>query len=84
MPTVMVATGAVLKGAARIDPPKNVHAHDAVVCSTMLLFLVVHLFTLGSSLGYRIPFAVLPVATAVWTLFVVGYTLKHEGVSFRA
>lgn len=84
MPIVMVVFGAVLKGVAQIDPPKNARAHDAVICSTMMLFLVVHVFTLGSSLGYRIPFAALPVATAIWIVFVVGYTLKHEGVSFRA
>lgn len=81
MPIVMAATGALLKAVAEIDPPKSPRAYDAVVCSTMLLFLVVHLYTLGSSLSYRIPFVVLPVATGVWTVFVVGSTLKHEGVS---
>jgi uncharacterized membrane protein len=81
MPIVMTVTGVVLKVVVRIDPPRSTRAHDAVVCSTMLLLLVVHLFTLGSGLGYHVPFAVLPVATAVWTVFVVGYTLKHEGLS---
>jgi hypothetical protein len=81
MPIVMTATGAVLKGVARTDPPKNARAYDAVICSTMLLFLVVYLFTLGSSLGHRIPFSVLPVATVIWTAFVVGCTLAHEGVA---
>lgn len=81
MPIVMAVTGLVLKVAARIDPPMSARAYDVVICSTLLLLLAVHLFTLGSSLGYPIPFAVLPVTTAVWTVFVVGYTLRHERAS---
>jgi uncharacterized membrane protein len=81
MPIVMTGTVFVLKAVAWIDPPKSERAYGVIICSTLLLFLVVHLFTLGSSLGYPIPFAVLPVATAVWTVFVVGYTMRHEDVS---
>jgi hypothetical protein len=81
MPFVMTVTGAVLKGVERIDPPASARAYDAIICSTMLLCLVVYLYVLGSSLGYRIPFAILPVVTVIWSVFVVGSALKHEGSS---
>lgn len=79
MPVVMVATGAVLKAAARFDPPENPPAFDGIVCSTMALLLFVQLYTLGTGLGYQIPIAVVIFTTALWTVFVVGYSIKTEG-----
>lgn len=80
MPAVMVVTGGFLKVVMRIDPPTNKRAYDAIVCSTLLLLLVIHLFTLGWALGYRIPFVVVPAVVAVWTVFVVGSALASEGL----
>jgi hypothetical protein len=80
MPAVMVATGGFLKAVARIDPPASERAYDAIVCSTLLLFLIVHLFTLGWALGYRLPFVVIPAVVVVWTVFVVGSALASEGL----
>lgn len=80
MPIVMTATAIVLKGVARIDPPESMRTYDAIVCSTMCLFFIVHLFTLGSSVGYSLPFGILPVTTTIWTVFVVYLAVKLEGV----
>jgi uncharacterized membrane protein len=79
MPLVMVLTLAVLRGAARIDPPEDPRAFDVVVRSTMLLLAVVQGFTLGWSLRYRIPFAVVPAVVVLWSVLVVGYSLRAEG-----
>lgn len=80
MPAVMVATGGFLKAVARIDAPASERAYDAIVCSTLLLFLIVHLFILGWALGYRLPFVVIPAVVVVWTVFVVGSALASEGL----
>jgi hypothetical protein len=45
----------------------------------MLLLAVVQGFTLGWSLGYRIPFAVVPAVVVLWSVLVVGYSLRAEG-----
>lgn len=79
MPVVMIATVLVLKGAARIDPPTERRSFDVIVCSTVCLLAVVHAFALAWNLGYRIPFAVLPIVVAVWSVFVVGYALIADG-----
>ena len=80
MPIVMTATAIVLKGVARIDPPEDTRKYDTIICSTMCLFFVGHLFTLGSSIGYSLPFGILPVTTTIWTVFVVYLAVKLEGV----
>ena len=80
MPVVMVVTGAVLKAAGQVDPPEHPETLDAIICSMMALFVVVQLFTLGTGLGYPIPMTVVLLATALWTVFVVGYSLRNEGL----
>jgi uncharacterized membrane protein len=79
MPVIMVLTIAVLNGAARIDPPTSDYSIDVIICSTMCLLAIVHAFTLGRAVGYRIPIAVVLGTVAVWSLFVVGYSLVAEG-----
>jgi len=78
MSVVMLVTMVVMKSAARIDPPNDPRAFDVVVCSTMVLFAGVRSFALGWNLGYRVPFGIVLAGVAVWTVFVVGYTLVHE------
>jgi hypothetical protein len=79
MPVVMVATVLFLRGVARVDPPTDRRSFDVIVCSTVFLLAVVQSFALAWNLGYRIPFAVLPLVVAVWSVFVVGYALITDG-----
>lgn len=79
MPVLMLLTLLVMKGVACIDPPNDSGAFAIIVCSTMLLLATVQAFVLAWNLGHPVPFVLLPLVTGVWTVFVVGYSLRHEG-----
>ena len=80
VPASLLGTWALLSAAAQLDPPDDPRTIDAITCSTLVLLSVVHLLLLARALDHRAPMAVLFLAVAVWSSFVVGYTLSREGL----
>jgi hypothetical protein len=78
LPAGMALTLLVLWGAARLDPPNSPRAYGAVVWSTMVLLGAVQAYVLAWNVGYRLPFALVPVGVAVWAVLVVGTMVRHE------
>lgn len=78
VPASLLGTWALVWVAARLDPPEDSRTIDAITCSTLVLLSVVHLLVLARSLDYRASMPVLFLAVAVWSIFVVGYTLHRE------
>ena len=78
-PVAALATLAVVRGAARVDPPNDPRSIDAVVVGTTLLLAAVHLLVLGWNLGYRVPIPLVAAGAVLWTLALVGYVVVREG-----
>jgi len=78
VPVVTVATIAVLRGAARFDPPSDPHSIDALVLGVTVLFGAVHLLVVGWNLGYRAPMSVVAVGAVISTVALAGYVVFRE------
>ena len=78
-PAVAVATLAVVRGAARLDPPNDPRSIDAVVLGTTGLLAAVHLLVLAWNLGYRVPMSLVAAGAVLWTLALAGYVVLREG-----
>jgi hypothetical protein len=44
----------------------------------MVLLGAVQAYVLAWNVGYRLPFALVPVGVAVWAVLVVGTVVRHE------
>ena len=84
LPAVMLATLAVLRVAARFDPPDDERAFTVTVVETMLLLAVIQFLVLGWNLGYVVSMDAVLVGAVLWAITLVGYSYHRTGTVSRA
>jgi len=78
VPFVMLATVAIVRGAARLDPPNDPRSMDVVVVGTTTLLGAIHLVVLGWNLGYRVPMTLVSVGAVAWMTVIAGYVVLNQ------
>ena len=84
LPAVMLATLAVLRVAARFDPPDDERAFTVTVVETMLLLAVIQFLVLGWNLGDVVSMDAVLVGAVLWAITLVGYSYHRTGTVSRA
>jgi uncharacterized membrane protein len=80
-PVAMLVTMGIVRGALRFDPPDDERVPAVTTVATMLLLAAVQALVLAYNLGHEVPFDLFLVGVGVWTVAVVGYALRVEGLS---
>ena len=78
VPAIMLVTVAVVRGAARLDPPDDSRSMDVIVLGTTALLGAIHLLVLAWNLGYRVPMTLVAVGAVVWATAMTGYVVFRE------
>ncbi|WP_268899441.1 DUF1648 domain-containing protein [Haloarcula nitratireducens] len=81
LPTIMLATLCIIEVAMRTDPPDDPRTAAVVTVATTALMAAVHGLILAWNLGYPVPFDLVLLGVAVWTVGVCGYAIRREGLS---
>ncbi|MBV0924332.1 DUF1648 domain-containing protein [Halomicroarcula limicola] len=81
LPALMLATLCLIEVAMRADPPDDPRTGAVVTVATMALMAAVHGLVLAWNLSYPVPFDLVLLGVAVWTVAVCGYAVRREGLN---
>lgn len=78
VPVISLATIAVVRGAARLDPPTDPRSIDTLVVGTTATLSTLHLLVHAWNVGYAVPMSLVAVGAVVWMLALAGWVVLRE------
>lgn len=81
LPLIAVGTIAIVRLAARVDPPNDPRSIDVLIVGVTGLLCAIHLLVLGWNLGYAVPISLVVVGAVLWTSGLAGYVVLRENAA---
>lgn len=78
LPAIALVVIAVVRGAARIDPPKDPRSIDVLLVGVTAMLCAIHLLVLAWNLGYAVSMNAVVVGAVLWTGGLAAYVVVRE------
>lgn len=78
VPAIALVVIAVVRAAARYDPPKDPRSIDVLLVGVTAMLCAIHLLVLGWNLGYAVSMTAVVVGAVLWTFGLAAYVVVRE------